>query len=175
MKWFSLDDEMQYMWGFFPTVELSGLCWIPCVWPIPFEHCFGGQRVCKTEQGQSNKARAKEHLCVSGSGAGSLSQGRVKVKAGMGETEEKRAKREDRMSSHTKSRHHWVSSVLVPVRRKGSMSGGASLSLHRAIWLHFPLPLQAPWSASLWVTLGCDCLGHLSSSQLCQSIAACFP
>lgn len=84
-----------------------------------------GQQVCRTEQEQSNKARAKEHLCVSGSGTGSLSQGGVKVEAEMGETKEKKAKRGDGMSSHTKSRHHQVSSVLVLVRRKGSVSGRA--------------------------------------------------
>lgn len=41
----------------------------------------------------SNKATAEEHLCVSGSGAGSLSQGGVEVKAEMGEGEEKKAER----------------------------------------------------------------------------------
>lgn len=41
----------------------------------------------------SNKATADEHLRVSGSGAGSLNQGGVKVKAEMGEREEKKAER----------------------------------------------------------------------------------
>lgn len=47
---------MQYI--FFPTVELSGLCWITCVWPTPLNCCFRGQQTCKTEWEQSNEARA---------------------------------------------------------------------------------------------------------------------
>lgn len=60
------------------------------------------------KQSQS-KARAKKHLCVSRSGAGSLSQGGVKVEAEIRETKEKKAKRGDGMRSHTNSRHHQVS------------------------------------------------------------------
>lgn len=80
----------------------------------------GGSRSVKQSR---IKARAKEDLCVSGSGTGSLSQGWVRVKAEMGETKEKKAKREAGMSSHTKSEHQQVSSVLVLVRRKREWQG----------------------------------------------------
>lgn len=80
----------------------------------------GGSRSVKQSR---NKARAKEHLRVSGSGAGSLSQGWVKVKAEMGETKEKKAKTAAGMSSHTKSEHQQVSLVLVLGRRKCEWQG----------------------------------------------------
>lgn len=66
-------------------------------------------------------------------GTSSLSQCGIKIQAEMGETKEKNGKRGAGMSFHTKSRHHQVSSVLVLVRRKRSVSGGTLRCLHRRI------------------------------------------
>lgn len=125
--------------GVFPY-QLSGLCWVACVCGPCHSTTVWMDRVCKAEQQQSNN----EHLCVSGSGTGSLNQGGVKVKAEMGEREKKAERGWDELS-------HWeqtIPSVPVLVWRKQSVSGRVPMNSALES-LHYPLRLQAPWSASL--------------------------
>lgn len=71
-----------------------------------------------------------------GSGTGSLSQGGVEVKAEMGEG--RRKQRGDAMNSHIESRQLQVSSVLVLLWRKGSVSGRTPLAQHgRVCTIHY--------------------------------------
>lgn len=90
LKLFSLDGKMKYVWGF----SLPGSCLGSAELLVCGPHYSAAAwRDRGSVKQSSNKATAEEHLCVNGSGAGSLGQGGVKVKAEMGEREEKKAKR----------------------------------------------------------------------------------
>lgn len=73
---------MKYVWGF----SLPGSCLGSAELLVCGPHYSAAAwRDRGSVKQSSNKATAEEHLCVNGSGAGSLGQGGVKVKAEMGE------------------------------------------------------------------------------------------
>lgn len=98
---------MQHVWGFFslPWSCLSSADLLVCG-PHHSSAALGGSRSVK----QNHKARAKEQLCVSASGAGSLSQSGVKVEAEMGEIKEKKERGWDELLYQEKTPHNVLGS-----------------------------------------------------------------
>lgn len=81
---------MKYLWGFSLPGTCLGSAELLVCGP---QHSAAAWRDRGSVKQSSSKAAAEERLCVSGSGTSSLGQCGVKVKAEVGEREEKKAER----------------------------------------------------------------------------------